>query len=130
MRARKLWRRFREDETVLVRSPRAERGLMIHGALTFVGGFVAIAVVGSDNTLVHAVASATLGGIVGWQGLGRLRRARSYWSGWLNGRLMMVESLGEARRRDMDLQEWLNAEIARDLAVIGGEGHDKDDPRG
>lgn len=65
----------------------------------------------------------TLTMLVGLQ-LGRtgfmtVRRASAYRHGWLRGRSAMVNSMDEASRRGMSVDEWLQTELARDCMVLG-----------
>lgn len=115
-----LWRRVRQDETVLVaRGPRADFGLLVHAVVMFLVGLAALVAVNVGGGLVSAVASGVLGGLIGYATLSRQRRARAYWSGWLTGRSEMVSSLGEASKREMSMQDWLTTQFDRDVAVIG-----------
>lgn len=132
----KQWRRVRaalaEDETVIVTrgARRAGWRLMIFALLTFVTGITAVVVVQGNNPWLQIPASMWLAALVGWSALGRQKRARAYWTGWLAGRMQMVSSLGEARRREMDMVDWLEAELDRDFAVIDGKVQaNKGDPR-
>lgn len=130
---RSIWRRYREDETVLVtRGPRAGLGLALHAVATFVVGLSAlVAIQLPDHPRLHLPASIVIGGLVGWTAQGRHRRARAYWGGWIKGRTAMVASLHEAERRGMNLHDWLTAEFQRDRAIIGlpEDESEKDDPR-
>jgi len=56
---------------------------------------------------------------VGRLGLISARRAMSYRSGWLDGRVAFVSAMSEAQRRGMSPGDWLAAELARDYAVLG-----------
>lgn len=67
--------------------------------------------------------SVVIGIIVGLQ-LGRTailstRRAATYRSGWLDGRMSFVATMKEAQDRGMSPAEWLAAEFSRDMAVLG-----------
>lgn len=128
----KVWRRYRADETVLVSRPRrSSLGLVAHAACMIITGTVA-SFVAQSNSWYAIFGAGYLGGLIGVTALGRYRQARAYWSGWLGGRSAMVSSLAEAGRREMDMHDWLSAEISRDLALIGAKGNkndDKGDPR-
>lgn len=56
-----------------------------------------------------------------WAGVGimsAMARRQTYRTGWLEGRKAMVDSLREARLRGMDQDEWMQAELERDLAKV------------
>jgi hypothetical protein len=72
-----------------------------------------------DPGWLTAACSVLVGLQVGRAGIVSMRRATGYRSGWLDGRVALVRSMNEARQRGMTPQEWLEAELVRDYAVLG-----------
>ena len=72
-----------------------------------------------DPGPLTVICSVLVGLQVGRVGIMSARRALAYRSGWLDGRAQMIASMGEAWRRGIDLPEWLQGEVERDLATLG-----------
>jgi len=51
----------------------------------------------------------------------RYRRIR-YRDGWLDGRARMIQSLDEALRRDMSLEDWVRSMAEEDGVRMAGHG--------
>jgi hypothetical protein len=68
-----------------------------------------------DSSLLMSVGiGALIGGFIGVSMLSRMKRARAYSQGWIEGRLAAYQALQEADRRGLSGAEWLEAEMEKD----------------
>jgi hypothetical protein len=115
-----LARRSIENERALVENPDRARYLRRRDVVLMLLAFGSIFASNAlDPGPVQGVATALVGMFVGTGLLIGLRRAQAYRSGWLAGRLTMVEALVEAQRNGESPDDWLRGEYARDMMVLG-----------
>lgn len=120
----RLVTRSAHDDETYVRDPRSSRRLAVAAAAWMLSGMGAtLVLVWSEPGPMTAAASGLLGVMVARAAMARMRRATSYRSGWLKGRLVMVNALSESLRRGMSVEEWLQAEFERDAKILGLVGH-------
>jgi hypothetical protein len=98
--------------------------LMLRMLVIELGAFVVVivcwfAALWGDSAIANSVATVVTGVALGMSAMPMTRRAHAYRAGWLRGRAQFVASLEEAHRRGFSLQQWLEAELARDLSVLG-----------
>lgn len=111
-------RALANESSYVTDPPRAHRLIRRDAVLAVVG---LGALVGEDMLPEpwRTVAGLLVGAFVAFGLFSATRRAVSYRSGWLSGRSAMIGSMSEAMGRDMSLEEWLHAELARDAVVMG-----------
>jgi hypothetical protein len=123
------------DQRAWIENPRRMRWLMWRMLL---GVAIGLATLGylSWRTEIASVWDtllwAVFGGFVGRGFMGGMRRALAYRNGWMDGRIAMVASLKEAlTQRGMSIEEWLQGEWDRDMAILLGAiepGGDRREP--
>jgi hypothetical protein len=96
---------------------RTQRPLWVRGVVVFVVLFLANQLV--SPALPKYALMLALSVMVGLVPLHCWQRAASYRSGWLDGRRAMVVAMGEASQRGMSLNDWLDAELERDMRILG-----------
>jgi hypothetical protein len=106
------------NERSRVKDPRRARRVMITDAVLAVLAFAALITAGLQGPWV-GLARMTLGVFVGASLFAATRRALSYRSGWLDGRVAMMVSMQEAQLRGMSAEEWLEGEMQRDFVMMG-----------
>jgi hypothetical protein len=74
-----------------------------------------------DIEPLQGLATAIVGAFVGVGLFVGMQRATAYRRGWLAGRGQMIGSMSEAFHRGMSLDQWVQAELTRDFAVMGIE---------
>lgn len=114
-----LVKRSQKRERSFVDAPQRARRLMLRDAILAVLALAVVMTHDLADSWLGTLLSIIFGGLVGVGLMSATRRAMSYRSGWLDGRMAFVNSLSEAMRRDMTPDEWLAAELARDYAVMG-----------
>lgn len=88
-----------------------------------VGSYLVLAAVGAADLLiltgahgrVQVAAFLVLTAIAGWGSSQSLRTRSTYRKGYVDGRLTILSSMLEARRRGFSTAEWVQAEIERGL---------------
>lgn len=115
------YRRMKRTDRMMVSLDRGHYWRIVVGELAlFVVTLAAMLGVQLLDPGPLTVACSILVGLqVGRVGLLSARRALAYRSGWMDGRAAMVQSMAEAMRRRMDLNEWLAGEAERDMATLG-----------
>lgn len=115
------YRRQKRTDRMMVTQDRGHYWRVVGGELALFGTTV-VAMLGLqllDPGPLRVACAVLVGLQVGRAGIISARRALAYRSGWMDGRAAMVQSMGEAMRRRMDLNEWLRGEAERDMATLG-----------
>lgn len=105
----------------------AHRQLTWQAALTALVGMsawlLAVLADGIGSAWLGVPIGALAGCYVCWAALAWTRAARAYRDGWAEGRRAFVLSMGEAQARGLTGEEWVTAELERDMTMLlGREG--------
>lgn len=117
----KLMQRSVENERAFVENPDRARYVVRRDAVLCVIAFASIICMNalSQGSTLQSVASSLAAAFVGAGLFVGLRKAHAYRSGWLAGRMTMIEAMVEAERSGETIDDWLRGEWARDLMVLG-----------
>lgn len=110
------------DSALVADRPRARRAHLRMMVLLPLLVFAAVRL-GDYSTIPGTVASLTVAGMTGRAALAVVNRMQAYRNGWLDGRVAMLHSLGEAMKRGWTADEWATAEWERDAVVLGVAPH-------
>lgn len=72
-----------------------------------------------QDSLLDTAALIVVALYIGFGAFQTTRKMSAYRSGWLDGRMALLSSMREAQHRGMSIEEWADAELARDLSIMG-----------
>jgi hypothetical protein len=108
-----------KDEAALVDDPRRARRVFYWMLVWLVVGFGVIFVLAPrTNSVLSLLAVLACSAMVGRSTLITLRRMQAYRNGWIEGRIGLLNSMREAERRGMSLEEWEQLEAERVARVM------------
>jgi hypothetical protein len=108
-----------KDEAALVDDPRRARRVWYWMVAWMLAGLGAIFVLAPNtDSALELVAVLFVSTMIGRATLITMRRMQAYRNGWLDGRKGLLDSMKEAERRGMSLEEWEQTEIERVAQVM------------